>query len=121
LVVVRRFRYDKLLVSVPRCAGCAQVHAKTKKRMRAAIITGAAAGFVLGIPTAGGAGITAAIGGLIGYWLAKSRAKKLYDRQQIKALKRASFESYPPMSALFTEGWRLEKPGGSIFSKTLFT
>lgn len=121
LVVARRFEYDKRLISVPRCAECAQVHAKVKKGHKTAIIAGAVIGFVVGIPTAGGAGVTAAIGGFIGHWVSKRRAKKLYNQQQVKALNRVILESYPPVAALVLEGWKLEKPGGSIFGKASYT
>lgn len=116
LGVARRFEYDKLTITVPRCPGCLKVHAKMRIREKNAIITGAITGFVLGIPTAGGAGITAVIGGFTGHWVSGWYSRILCARRKTKPLKRAILKSYVPIAALLSEGWRLDKPGGPLFN-----
>ena len=117
LLVARRFEYVKQLIPVPRCTECASVHAKAKKNRKSSLIAGAMIGFVVGIPTAGGAGFTTVIGGFIGRLASNARAKKLYSQLQIKGLNQTTLMSYPPVTDKLKEGWKLDKPGGSLFDK----
>lgn len=117
LVVARRFEYTKLLIPVPRCTECAGIHARAKKKRKTGTIIGAAIGFIVGLPIPGGFLFTAIIGGFIGRLVVKSREKKLYDQRQMKTLNQTALRSYPPAADKLKEGWKLEKPGGSIFDK----
>lgn len=120
LIVARRFEYAKQLIMVPRCTQCATVHAKAKKKCKDAIITGAAIGFIIGFPIAGVCLFTATAGGVTSYLISNARAKKLCNQLQIKALSQATLRGYPSVADKLREGWKLDKPGGSIFTKKLW-
>lgn len=119
LGVARKFEYEKVITPVPRCMKCARLHKRTKIYRRLA----ATAGFVLGFILYCNANnpnkflLAPLVGGLLGLWISRVWAQKRYRRLGIKALKQTTFESYPPVVALGRAGWRLENPGGSIFSK----
>lgn len=110
LVVVRKFEYEKQLIPIPRCRDCAAVHLKAKKSRRNSIIIGASVGFVFGLAVPGAFIFTAVIGGAVGLLVATVRAKKRYNKLQIKGINSAAIAQYPLIDAQLKEGWTTKKP-----------
>lgn len=117
--VARKFAYEKAITPVPRCMKCARLHRRTKIYHRLGFVAGVVVGFVLYCNAKNPNNFLLApiVGGLLGRWVSRVWTRKRYHQLQIKALKPVTFESYPPVVALGQAGWRLENPGGSIFSK----
>lgn len=109
LGVARRFEYDKLVVGLGRCGGCARIHDRMKRRRKTAIAVGASVGFVIGIAIPGGFLFTAIIGGVFGNVLSANRAKKLSERLRVKSLHKSALKTLPPVAEYVQAGWRLQK------------
>lgn len=110
LGVVRKFEYEKQLIPIPRCRDCAAVHLKVKKSRRNCIIIGALLGFVFGLPIPGAFIFTAIIGGFMGIPVTAVRAKKRFNKLQIKGSNSAAIAHYPLIVDKLKEGWKMKKP-----------
>lgn len=109
LGVVRRFEYDKLVVALGRCAGCAHIHGSVKRRRKTFTAVGAAVGFLIGVVIPGGFLFTTIIGGVIGNAVSMGGSKKMCERLRVKSLHKSVLKTVPPVDTYVASGWRLEK------------
>ncbi len=102
-VIVRQVKYSVLPVAIPRCARCAKLHGRAKTAFWAPLITGGFVGLFGAVP-----GLI--ICGGIGYLAGKAMERRIFKRNHIKPMSKASLANHPLLRDKIASGWTLAKP-----------